>query len=218
MRKRIASAVAFVALVCIFAAIYFYTPLKDGFDLDYIRSLVESLGMLAPIIYGIIYSIVILFFIPATPLTVLSGLLFGPFLGTIVVVIAATVSASVAFLIARFFGADAVSRFSGEQGIGKWIKKVELQCKNNGFVAFFILRNLFLPYILLSYASGLVKSAKLRDFASATFVSNTIHSFMFVYLGDSLLKGPKALIVPVILIILVLQIPKIVQRYEKKTK
>ncbi len=68
----------------------------------------------------------------------------------------------------------------------------------------------------LSYAAGLVRTAKLKDFALATFLTNIIGSFSFVYFGSQLDAGWKALILPIGLILLTLLIPKIVKKYQKK--
>ena len=207
-----------VLIALIIASIYaiFFSPVKTFLTEDNIRSFVEQFGMFAPVAYGVLYYLVALIGISAAALTILSGLLFGKLIGLTIVVISATLAASTAFIIARYFGKNLTTKLAKKKKIGPWIKKIESQVGKNGFQAFFIMRCLFLPYIPLSYAAGLVKSAKLSDFTLATFTSNIIISFIFVYLGDNLLKGPEALILPLILVILALQLPKIIKRLRKE--
>ncbi|XP_028059835.1 uncharacterized protein LOC114263488, partial [Camellia sinensis] len=50
--------------------------------------------------------------IPAIPLTMSAGLLFGYIIGTIIVFISGTVAASVSFLIARYFSRDRILKLA----------------------------------------------------------------------------------------------------------
>ncbi len=204
-----------VAVLVAAVALYTFTPLKTLLTEEAIRSFLAPFGMFAPVAYGVLYFILVLLLLPASVFTVLAGLLFGKFVGTTIVVIAATLAAGLAFILSRYFGEGAAKKLVRSPALGKWVKKIEKQCAVNGFQFFFIMRCLFLPYMLVSYACGLVECAKLRDFVTATFLTNVIFSFMFVYLGDSLLKGPKALILPVIMVVLALQVPRVVKKYKK---
>lgn len=68
----------------------------------------------------------------------------------------------------------------------------------------------------LSYAAGLVRTAKLRDFALATFLTNIIGGFVFVYFGDQLGSGLKNLLLPASLIIISLLIPRIIRWWQAR--
>jgi len=152
--------------------------------------------------------------LPAVLFTVLAGVLFGILWGTVYVVIAATIAAIIGFQIARKFKITSKSR---NKIIRKLVDQCDNHCRNNGLQAFIILRLLYLPYMPLSYAAGLVKSARLRDFTVATFLTNIIGSFTFVYFGSNLDKGLKGLLLPGILIALTLLIPRIVKKFKKET-
>jgi uncharacterized membrane protein YdjX (TVP38/TMEM64 family) len=67
------------------------------------------------------------------------------------------------------------------------------------------------PYIPASYAAGLIKEAKAKDHFFGTLVTNMIFSPAFVFFGDSLMKGPKALLLPAGLIVVVLLVPRIIK-------
>lgn len=203
-----------IAIIIAIGILWFY-DVQRFLTLDAIRSFVDQFGFFAPLVFGIIYFFAVVFLLPASLFTVISGTLFGPLWGTVIVVIASTLAAWTAFLIARRLGGEAIYK-RGEGGlIHKLVNRIDKEVAKNGFKAFFIARCLFLPYIAFSYASGLVKAARAKDFVLATFFTNIIFSFAFVYLGDQLLEGPKALILPVILIVIVLSVPRIVKRFKK---
>ncbi len=202
------------------AGIFYFSPetvdhLKAFIDPDLLKTKIESFGVWAPLVFMAIYFSLALLFISAAAFTVLSGLLFGKLWGSIYVIIAATLAAQVGFYISRSLGGDQVHKLKDKKGIGSLISTLEEKSKSNGFRNLIVLRCLFLPYMPLSYAAGLIKTIKPRDFFFATLLTNMIFSPAFVFLGDSLLEGPKALILPVIMIILVFMVPKIVKKFQK---
>jgi uncharacterized membrane protein YdjX (TVP38/TMEM64 family) len=208
-------ALVLVLIIVALALVYFLTPLPSLLTEETIRGFIEPFGMFAPVVFGVIYFVAVLFFLPASVFSILAGLIFGKLWGTVIVVIAATLAAAAAFGIARYFGKATAQKLCGKGKLGKWITKIDDYVKEHGFQSFFIIRCLFLPYMPVSYAAGVVPAAKLRDFILGTFVTNIIFSFMFVYLGDNLLKGPKALILPLVLVVLALQVPKVLKRFKK---
>ncbi len=204
-------------VLCVFVVAilaYVFTPLGDVLSVDSITMFVSSFGMFAPVVFMVLYIVLLLFLFPATILSVIGGVLFGTFWGVVYVVIAATIAASVGFLLARMFRGNDESRFNNAV-VQKLVGKCEEECEKHGFRAFFILRLLYLPYMPLSYAGGLVKSARFRDFLIATFLTNIVGSFSFVYLGGSLSNGFGALLIPLVLIVLTLLIPKVVKYVQK---
>lgn len=64
---------------------------------------VQDMGSMGPVYFGILYLIAELLAVPATPLTLSAGYLFGVQTGTAVVLLAATVAASVAFVVGKTF-------------------------------------------------------------------------------------------------------------------
>lgn len=200
-----------VALVIAIA--YVVINYRDALTVEAIRAWVTSYGSLAPLAYGILYIIVLLMLLSAAAMSVLAGVLFGKFWGSVIVVVAATIAASLAFYVTRTLGKDVTSYLEGGI-INKLMTKINKECETNGFRAFFILRCLFLPYIPLSYAAGLVRKAKFKDFFLGTLLTNMLFSPVFVYFGDQATQGPKAVIIPAILILLVLSVPKLVKKFK----
>ena len=55
------------------------------------------------IVFVLVYILVVLFILPASWLSLLSGFLYGTYLGSIIVFIAASIGASVAFFISKSY-------------------------------------------------------------------------------------------------------------------
>ena len=73
--------------------------------------MIEGYGAWGPFLYMGGYVVAELLFVPALPLTLLGGLVFGPVWGTVYTWIAATLAAALAFLVARHLARDAVERW-----------------------------------------------------------------------------------------------------------
>ena len=70
----------------------------------------ESLGAWGPIVFIAIYVATTLAAGPGLPFTLVSPVLFGPWAAFVIMVVASSLSASSAFLIARYLARDAVAR------------------------------------------------------------------------------------------------------------
>lgn len=179
-----------------------------------LKAQIESFGAFGPLVFMATYFVVVMAFVSSTVFTILGGLLFGKLWGSLYVIIAATTAAQVAFMVGRKLSGDKIEALKNKRGIGKLIKTIEEKSDKNGVLSIIILRALFLPYIALSYAAGTISTLKGRDFFLGTLLTNIVFVPAFVYLGESLLSGPKALIIPGIMILLVLSVPRIVKRFQ----
>lgn len=121
---------------------------------------------------------------PGTPLTLLSGSLFGNFLGTIVALIGNTLGATIAFLISRYLLREYVqNKFIMNS---KLIKKYEDRLEKKPLAVVITLRLIPLfPFNALNFLLG-VTNIPLRDYVVGSFVGMIPGTFMFVYFGDSI--------------------------------
>ena len=148
---------------------------------------VQGLGVLGPIVYIIIYNLATLLFIPGSLLTLKGGCLFGVFWGSAYVLIAATVGATLAFLIGRYLSRNWVM-----QQIEKYpkFKAIDQAVAKEGWKIVLLTRlSPVFPFNLLNYAFG-VTQISLKDYVlgSLGIVPGTI---MYVYIGS--LAGNLAL-------------------------
>lgn len=199
--------------VVIIIGIFLYPHLVEIANLDNLRGFVYQFGVFAPVAFSVVYVVAGLLFVPLSLFSIAGGVLFGTVKGTIVIVVAATTAAMLSFILARPFH-SLIPR--SEAGIiHKLQHRIEKQLDHNTFQTILILRLLFPPYIIFSYACGLVRTCKFWPYSSATFFSNIVGSFVFVYLGASLDKGLQALLLPAVLVALVIFIPKVVRKFTK---
>jgi len=99
--------IKFVGLILFFVVIIFlaiYLNFFNFFDPELIRDKIEVYGSSAPIVYILLYVIATMFFLPATPVTIAGGFLFGTLIGGAYALTGAIIGACLAFFIARSLG------------------------------------------------------------------------------------------------------------------
>ena len=79
--------------------------------LAHLRVAIEAYGAWGPVLYVAGYVVAELLFVPAFPLTLLGGLVFGPVWGTVFTWIAGALAAALAFLVARYLARGTVERW-----------------------------------------------------------------------------------------------------------
>ncbi|MCH8520202.1 MAG: VTT domain-containing protein [Nanoarchaeota archaeon] len=203
------------SLILLFILILIGNFIFEIITFEIIETFLEPFGSYSMIIFALLYIIITLFGFSAVVFTVLAGTLFGIGWGLVIVVIAATLASGIAFYIARYFS---TIFFKGEiknQALHNLIEKIEKNCDKNGFTTIVILRLSFMPYIPLSYAAGLVKTLKFRDFILATFITNIFGSFVFIVLGASITKSWYVFVGAIMLVLLFTQFPKLIKKYSK---
>ena len=140
-------------------------------------------GLLA---YAVAYLLRPLLLFPATVITVAAGLLFGPVVGVLIVIVAANASAMLAYSIGRLLAGERTAddqRSDADQAglIARWGERM----RTNSFEAVFIMRLLFLPYDLVNYASGALR-IRWTSFLLATVLGTLPGTIAFVLLGASI--------------------------------
>lgn len=117
----------------------------------------------------------------AIVLSLASGFLFGRWVGTVVILIGATLGATVVFLAARYLFADAVTR-----RLGGRMQKVIAGFRRDAFHYLLFLRLVPLfPFWLVNLAPAFT-SIPLRTYVVATLIGILPGSFVFANLGQQL--------------------------------
>ena len=137
----------------------------------------------AAAVYVVIYAVRPLILFPATLLTVASGLIFGPWLGTLFTVIGENASANFAFTLARWFGRKTVEKYETGK-LRHWDEKLQ----QNGIVAVMTMRLLMLPFDAVNFGCG-VTAIRQRDYAIGTFFGILPSLIGFVLLGGIAAAG-----------------------------
>jgi uncharacterized membrane protein YdjX (TVP38/TMEM64 family) len=167
-----------VALIggCLMAAHYFGTgPLSE------LLQWISGLGSTAPLVFIPLYIVACVLFIPGSILTLSAGFLFGVVRGSIYVSVAATLGATLAFLIGRYFARQWVA---AQLANYPRFKTVDEAVAREGWkiVALTRLSPVF-PFNLLNYAFGLTKVG-LRDYVVASWAGTLPGTILYVYLGS----------------------------------
>ena len=92
------------------AVIVLSADLPGRADPAFLQSWLQSLGVWAPLGYILLYTIATVFVLPSTPLNLLGGALFGPWLGTVWSSIGAMLAAIATFTFTRTIGRHTVAQ------------------------------------------------------------------------------------------------------------
>ncbi len=182
-----------------------------------LRQWIQGYGALAPVVYMLIYTVAPALFLPALPITIVGGVLFGPFWGVVYTITSATSGACVAFIISRYIAREWIEE---KLKSPKW-HQLDEGVQRHGWkvVAFTRLIPLF-PFNLLNYAFGLTK-IRFIHYAITTFICMLPACIAYVVFSSSLLDVIKGRISPAFiagmgLIVLVSSVPIFYRRYKAK--
>ena len=143
---------------------------------------IESLGPTGYALFLMGYVALEVLAVPAFPLTMSAGALFGTYSGTLLVTTAATIAAAIAFLISRYVARDKVmslaEKYPKFKAIDKAIGEDSLRV-----VAIMRLSPL-MPFALSNYLYGLT-SVKFRSYVVGSFFGMMPGTFAYVSAGTA---------------------------------
>ena len=142
---------------------------------------VESLGFWAPVAYIAIYIVSVVFLVPGSVLTAAAGTLFGITAGSIYVSVAATLGATLAFLVGRYLARGEVEKMiAGNERF----TAIDSAVAGEGWKIVFLTRlSPVFPFALLNYAYGVTR-VKLRDYFVASWIGMMPGTVLYVYIGS----------------------------------
>lgn len=147
-----------------------------------IRDWAGGAGPLLPLAFFLFYALVTVAPVPRTVLTVTSGVLFGPLLGSVIALGATTVSAGVALLGVRAVGRDRVAEHLSHPAV----RAIDERLARRGWLAVAALRMIALaPFSVVNYCCGL-SSVRLSPYLLATVVGSAPGTIATVILAGSL--------------------------------
>ncbi|XP_058075865.1 uncharacterized protein LOC131224422 [Magnolia sinica] len=158
---------------------YIYKDQINAF-LTQLSGFIEGYGPAGYALFVAVYAGLEVLAIPAIPLTMSAGLLFGTVTGTIIVSISGTVAATVAFLIARYFARERILKLV--EGNKKFLA-VDKAIGENGFRVVTLLRlSPLLPFSLGNYLYGLT-SVKLVPYVLGSWLGMLPGTWAYVSAG-----------------------------------
>lgn len=173
-----------VVLICIAGLFLLLNKLFFNLKPEDIQKWVEGFGIWAPIIFMGIFALRPFTLIPLSIIALSSGLIFGPYMGTLYNIIGTVIGAATSFAAVRIFteGAHIENRNLDT------LKEFKNDLEENGFKSVLMLRLIpALNFDLLTFFCAKMKVIWWK-FLLATLVGTIPGSFMFGYFGSSLLK------------------------------
>ncbi|MFD3747828.1 TVP38/TMEM64 family protein [Nocardia sp. NPDC058633] len=147
-----------------------------------IREWAGGAGPLLPLVFFLFYAVVAVAPVPRTVLTVSSGVLFGPILGSVLAMAATAVSATVALLGVRALGRDRVAEHLTHPAV----RAVDDRLARRGWLAVAALRLIPLaPFSIVNYCCGL-SSVRVAPYLVATVAGSAPGTISTVVLAGSL--------------------------------
>lgn len=152
MKKKIFMLFTFIVIIILIKQynIYYFFSFENISEL---KLYIKSFGIMAPCVFILMFALATVLFVPGLPITVLSGILFGAFWGTVYVVIGSTIGVSLAFFIGRYVGRDFVKKMAGKN---ERMSRLDNYIKEQGNTILIISRLVPLfPFNLQNYVYGI---------------------------------------------------------------
>lgn len=178
MRRR--SLALGLALLAAALSVGFAAPVSGSGWVASLREWVAGFGPAAPLVYGAAYVVATVLFVPGSALTIGAGVAFGLLWGTVLVSIASTVGAALAFLLARYFLRERVESWLEGRERFELVDRAVAE-KGWRIVALTRLSPVF-PFNLQNYAYGLT-GVGFRGYVLASWVAMIPGTLLYVYLG-----------------------------------
>ena len=156
-RNLVKIIIAIIVIVAVYSLLSHYgvTDYLKRDNIPKIKEKIDSFGPIAPLVYIGFYILATVFFLPGLPVTMLSGLAFGPIWGVVYASIGAVIGVSCAFLVARYVARGMVEGWV--EGNAQF-RRIDEGVQRQGWRMLMITRLIPLfPFNLQNYAYGLTK-------------------------------------------------------------
>ncbi len=174
------------AVIFLSCAIYVAPNVPHPTSATELKEWVASYGAMAPLAYVFVYTFRPLLFIPALLLNLSAGVLFGPWLGMLLLLAGGLGCALFCYLLGRFGGGSWIlENFGGTRG--ERLKRYLVAEKS--FQKMFVLRIVpVFPYDPVSIAAGSVR-VRVYTYVAATVLGMLPGAAAYNFLGASWMNG-----------------------------
>jgi uncharacterized membrane protein YdjX (TVP38/TMEM64 family) len=171
-----------LALLIVAAIIVAFRVLPVADWLLAFQTWVRGLGPLGYLVYIVVYALCVVAFVPASILTLGAGAIFGFVGGTIVVVIGATIGATLAFLLARTVMRKRIEAMTASNAK---FRALDRAIAAEGMKIVFLVRlAVVFPFTYINYAFGLT-AIPLWRYVVATFFGIIPATAAFVFASSA---------------------------------
>jgi uncharacterized membrane protein YdjX (TVP38/TMEM64 family) len=170
----ISVAAIFAGLVLLVRAL----PLETG--IARLQAGVGELGLLGMVVFGLAYVVLALLFVPGSAVTLAAGAIFGLVRGMVLVSLASTTAAALAFLIARHLARHRVERLAARYPT---FRAIDRAIGDGGWRVIALLRlSPAVPFSAGNYMFGLT-AVGFWPYTLASWAFMLPGTFLYVYLG-----------------------------------
>lgn len=154
---------------------------------DELRSLVKHYFYVSVIFYMLIYITFVALSLPAaTILTIIGGYLYGHVVATILVVLSASIGATILFQSVKVATAKNRDYKESKTENKRWLKKMRKGFQENAFVYLLSLRLMpIFPFVLINVGAGIFQ-IPMRTFFFGTLIGIIPGSFVYVSIGTAI--------------------------------
>lgn len=188
-RRLLLRFIALVVIVVTGAAVLRFTPLHQYLTVEKISALFDHLraSWWAPLALIAIYIVLCPLGVPASPMMLAGGMVFGFIPGFLYNLTGTWLGGVVTYFLGRILGRDFVQHLAGNR-----LKKVERAVARRGFWSLVTLRLLPIPYPLVNYCAALAGIPP-GLFMVTTVLGLIPANLLFAYFASSLvhLAGPE---------------------------
>ncbi len=189
MKNHLIKLACFVALIISAYLLLKHFGVTDNLtreDIPKLKAEINGFGVFAPLVYVGFYVLATIFFLPGLPVTMLSGLAFGPLWGVVYASIGSVIGISCAFLIARYLARGTVERWVNRNA---QFQRIDEGVRRQGWRMLMITRLLpIFPFNLQNYAYGLTK-IKFATFLFVSWICMLPATAAYVQLGAAVNVG-----------------------------
>jgi uncharacterized membrane protein YdjX (TVP38/TMEM64 family) len=144
------------------------------------QSWVADKGVWGGVIYGLVYTVAVLLFVPGSVLTIGAGLVFGLLWGTVIVSFASTAAAALAFLIARYLARDRVEALAKRN---EKFRAIDQAIRDKGWRVVALLRlSPLVPFSVSNYLYGLTP-VSFGPYVLASWIAMLPATVLYVWIG-----------------------------------
>lgn len=179
--EKIKKIVFWSLIIVIIISLFSYGKFGENFDMENLRFYINNFGVLAPIIFIIIYTITTIF-LPSTPFMALAGVLFGFKFGLLYTIIGGLLSSLILFAISRKLGKSKIDQILENKYL-KYISKYNKRLEHNGIIDLIILRILpIMPFNVLNIIMG-ISGIQIDKYIIGTIIGLAPSNVLAVYFG-----------------------------------
>jgi uncharacterized membrane protein YdjX (TVP38/TMEM64 family) len=155
-------------------------------NFDNLKIWFEGLGMVAPLVFILVWIAACVFFLPGLPVTVVGAFVFGPLWGTVYTLIGATIGATAAFLLGRYAARGMVEELIQKNPA---MQKIDKGVERQGWRMLMITRLVpIFPFNAQNYVYGLTR-IHLGTYVILTLIFMAPGTAAYSFAAGKLLRG-----------------------------